>query len=96
MNIEKFTVKSQEVISKAQSIVLANQQQQIENAHLLKAIFEEDKDIVPYLLKKNNINIVMVNQVVNKMVEGMPKVSGGSGIYLSSAANTSLQKLWRV
>jgi ATP-dependent Clp protease ATP-binding subunit ClpB len=57
MNIEKFTVKSQEVISKAQSIVLANQQQQIENAHLLKAIFEEDKDIVPYLLKKNNINI---------------------------------------
>jgi len=82
MNIEKFTVKSQEVISKAQSIVLANQQQQIENAHLLKAIFEEDKDIVPYLLKKNNINIVMVNQVVNKMVEGMPKVSGGSGIYL--------------
>ena len=69
MNIEKFTVKSQEVISKAQSIVLANQQQQMENAHLLKAIFEEDKDIIPYLLKKNNVNLPIVSQVVNKMIE---------------------------
>ncbi|MDX9890162.1 MAG: ATP-dependent chaperone ClpB [Bacteroidales bacterium] len=92
MNIEKFTVKSQEVISKAQSIVLANQQQQMENAHLLKAIFEEDKDIIPYLLKKNNVNLPIVSQVVNKMIEGMPKVSGGSGVYLSSAANLALQK----
>ena len=45
MNIEKFTVKSQEVISKAQSIVLANQQQQMENAHLLKAISKKTKTL---------------------------------------------------
>lgn len=92
MNIEKFTVKSQEIISKAQTIALAKQQQQIENAHLLKAIFEEDKDIVPYLLKKNNINVQMLMQVTDRMVDSLPKVSGGSGIYLSNAANLSLQK----
>ncbi|NLK56144.1 MAG: ATP-dependent chaperone ClpB [Bacteroidales bacterium] len=92
MNIEKFTIKSQEVISKAQHIALGKQQQQIENAHLLKAIFEEDKDIVPYLLKKNNINTAILIQAVDKMVDSLPIVSGGSGIYLSNAANLSLQK----
>jgi len=92
MNIEKFTLKSQEVISKAQNIAVAKQQQQIENAHLLKAIFEVDKDIVPYLLKKNNINVTMLMQVTDKIVDSLPKVSGGSGVYLSNAANTSLQK----
>ncbi len=92
MNIEKFTIKSQEVITTAQNIALGKQQQQIENAHLLKAIFEVDKDIVPYLLKKNNINTSMLAQVVDKMVDNLPKVSGGSGIYLSNASNQALQK----
>ncbi len=92
MNIEKFTIKSQEIITTAQNIALGKQQQQIENAHLLKAIFEVDKDIVPYLLKKNNINTSMLAQVVDKMVDNLPKVSGGSGIYLSNASNQALQK----
>ncbi len=92
MNIEKFTVKSQEIIGKAQTIALAKQQQQIENVHLLKAIFEEDKDIIPFLLKKNNINVPMLIQVIDRMVDSLPKVSGGNGIYLSNAANLSLQK----
>ncbi|NLJ81937.1 MAG: AAA family ATPase, partial [Bacteroidales bacterium] len=92
MNIEKFTIKSQEVITTAQNIALGKQQQQIENAHILKAIFEVDKDIVPYLLKKNNINTSMLAQVVDKMVDNLPKVSGGSGIYLSNASNQALQK----
>lgn len=91
MNIEKFTIKSQEVISKAQHIALGKQQQQIENAHLLKAIFEEDKDIVPYLLKKNNINTAILIQAVDKMVDSLPIVSGERYLLLN-AANLSLQK----
>ncbi len=92
MNIEKFTIKSQEVISKAQHIALEKKQQQIENAHLLKAIFEEDKDIVPYLLKKNNVNTAIVIQAIDKIIDNLPVITGGSGIYLSNAANLSLQK----
>ncbi|MBR4491175.1 MAG: hypothetical protein IKO98_00790, partial [Bacteroidales bacterium] len=57
MNIEQFTVKTQEVLQRAQNITLAHQQQQIENAHLLKAMLEEDKDVLSFLLKKNGINV---------------------------------------
>ncbi|NLJ82639.1 MAG: AAA domain-containing protein, partial [Bacteroidales bacterium] len=42
--------------------------------------------------KKNNINTSMLAQVVDKMVDNLPKVSGGSGIYLSNASNQALQK----
>ena len=52
MNLNQFTIKSQEAIQKAQEITLGNQQQQIENAHLLKGIIETDENVAPFLLKK--------------------------------------------
>ena len=93
MNIEQFTVKTQEVLQRAQNITLAHQQQQIENAHLLKAMLEEDKDVLSFLLKKNGVNVNQVRQVTDKMVESYPKVSGDtSSIYLSNGAQKTIQK----
>ena len=93
MNIDQLTVKTQEVLQKAQSIALAHQQQQIENAHLLKAMFETDRDVLPFLLKKNGVNAAQVKQVADRMVEGYPKVSGDtSQIYLSNGAQRAIQK----
>lgn len=93
MNTNQFTVKSQEVIQKAQQIALSRQQQQIENAHLLKALFEEDKDVIPFLLKKNGVNAEMVEKIIGNMVENLPKVSGDSAqMYLSNAAQKTIQK----
>ncbi|MBO4773459.1 MAG: ATP-dependent chaperone ClpB [Bacteroidales bacterium] len=93
MNIEQFTVKTQEVLQRAQNITLAHQQQQIENAHLLKAMLEEDKDVLSFLLKKNGVNVNQVRQVTDKMVESYPKVSGDTGsIYLSNGAQKTIQK----
>ena len=93
MNIDRFTVKSQEVIQKAQEIALSHQQQQIENAHLLKAMLEEDRDVIPFLLKKNGIHADTVKQVVNRIVEGLPRVSGNTdNLYLSNDAQKTIQK----
>jgi hypothetical protein len=37
--------------------VQGNEQQQIENEHLLKAIFEVDENVAPFILKKLNVNV---------------------------------------
>ncbi|WP_432670722.1 ATP-dependent chaperone ClpB [Flavobacterium sp. SM2513] len=91
MNINNFTIKSQEAIQKAQMLTQENGQQQIENEHILKAIFEVDENVAPYLLKKLNVNVDLFKQILNKMIESFPKVSGGT-ITLSRDANTTLNE----
>lgn len=91
MNLENFTIKSQEAIQKAQEYAFAGEHQAIETAHLLKGILEVDENVAPYLLKKLNVNIGNIGNVLNRMIESFPKVSGSSQ-YLSPKANQALQK----
>ena len=42
MNFNNFTIKSQEAVQRAQQIAQGLGQQQIENEHIFKAIFEVD------------------------------------------------------
>ena len=93
MNIEQFTIKSQEALQKAQEIVQSRRQQQIENAHLLKAMLESDKDVIPFLLKKNGIEPSVVEKSIDRQVEGFPRVNGDTAsMYLSNAAQKTIQK----
>ena len=91
MNLNNFTIKSQEAIQKAQEIVMANHQQAIENTHILKGILTVDENVIPFLLKKLNVNLVIFNQALDKIIESYPKVSGGEP-FLSSDAKKALQK----
>ena len=83
MDFTKFTIKSQEALQNAQSLTEANGQQAIEPGHLLKAIFTEDKDVVPYLLSKLNVNQSMLEKALDRIIESYAKVSGGQ-VYLSN------------
>jgi len=91
MNLNNFTIKAQEAIQKASEIASGNQQQAIENAHLLKALLLVDENVVSHLLKKLNVNINRLNEALDQQINSFPKVSG-SNIYLSSATNSALQK----
>lgn len=91
MNINNFTIKSQEAIQKAQLLTQIEGQQQIENEHIFKGIFEVDENVAPYLLKKLNVNVDLFKQILNKIIESFPKVSGGT-ITLSREANTTLNE----
>ena len=91
MNFNNYTIKAQEAIQKASEIAVGNQQQSIETAHLLKALLVVDENVVSHLLKKLNVNIKHVEDELDKQISTFPKVSG-SNIYLSSGANTALQK----
>lgn len=91
MNINNFTIKSQEAIQKAQLLTQVQGQQQIENEHIFKAIFEVDENVAPYLLKKLDVNVDLFKQILDKMIESFPKVSGGT-ISLSREANSTLNE----
>ena len=91
MNLNNFTIKSQEVIQKAVEIAQGYSHQAVEPAHLLRAILDEGENITGYLLRKLGVNPGTFDAVLNRMLDSMPKVSGGEQ-YLSNAANRVLQK----
>lgn len=91
MNLNNFTIKSQEAVQKAVELVTLNGQQAIENGHLLKGILEVDENVTPFILKKLNVNTQMFVAALDKIVESYPKVSGGQPT-LSNNANQALTK----
>lgn len=92
MNFDKFTIKSQEIIQEAQTIALTNQHQQIEPTHILIAMLAKDENVVPFLLKKNNVQVSILKQLLDKQLQSYPKVSGNGTQYLSATTNKVLQK----
>lgn len=91
MNFNNFTIKSQEAIQQAQQLAQGFGHQQIENEHIFKAIFNVDENVLPFLLKKLNVNINLLQQVLDSTLESFPKVSGGE-IQLSREAGKSLNE----
>nr|WP_315183277.1 ATP-dependent chaperone ClpB [uncultured Flavobacterium sp.] len=91
MNINKFTIKSQEAIQLSQQLAQGFGQQQIENEHIFKAIFEVDENVAPFILKKLNVNVPLFEQILDSTIQSFPKVSGGE-IMLSRIANTTLNE----
>jgi ATP-dependent Clp protease ATP-binding subunit ClpB len=91
MNLNNFTIKSQEAVQQAIQLATVNGQQAIENGHILKGIFEVDENVTPFILKKLNVNTQMFVKALDKIVEGYPKVSGAQP-YLSNTANQTISK----
>ncbi len=77
MDFEKFTLKSQEAIQNAQQQAINGGFGTIDTGHLLKGILEVDKEVTPYLLQKLNCNQQTIEQVLNRIIAGYPKVTGG-------------------
>ena len=91
MNLNNYTIKSQEALQQAQLITQIYGNQFIENEHILKAIFEVDKNVIPFILNKLNINVVLLNKLLDKQLESFSKVSGGT-IMMSATATKSLNE----
>lgn len=89
MNINKFTIKSQEALQQAQQIVQSFGQQQLENEHLFKGILEVDENVTPFILKKLNVNVDLFKKVLDSTIQSFPKVVG-SDIMFSREAGTTV------
>jgi len=91
MNLNNFTIKSQEAVQQAVQLVSQNNQQVIEPAHLLKAVIMTGESITNFLFQKLGVNSQNVNMILDRQIESYPKVSGGEP-YLSKESNAVLQK----
>jgi ATP-dependent Clp protease ATP-binding subunit ClpB len=91
MNLNNYTIKSQEAIQQAVTIATAHGQQTIEPAHILKGILEVDENVTPFIFKKLNVNPSTFSKMLESSIKSYPKVSGGQPV-LSGAANTALMK----
>lgn len=91
MNLNNFTIKSQEAVQQAVQLATQNGQQAIETIHLLKGVIMTGESVTNFIFQKLGVNIQNLNRVLDAQISSLPKVSGGEP-YLSSEANTVLQK----
>jgi ATP-dependent Clp protease ATP-binding subunit ClpB len=77
MNLNNFTIKSQEAIQQAQQLAFNGQNPTIETEHLLKALISEEDSPIEFLLKKNNVNLNFVDTKLNESLSRLPKVQAG-------------------
>ena len=91
MNFNNFTIKAQETVQQAAQLVMKNNQQVIETAHLLKAVIMTGESVTNFIFQKLGINAQNLNRALDRQIESYPKVSGGEP-YLSSESNAVLQK----
>ncbi|HQC00655.1 MAG TPA: Clp protease N-terminal domain-containing protein, partial [Methanospirillum sp.] len=72
-------------------IAVGKQNQAIETVHILKGMLISDENVIPYLLKKLNVNLERLNQVLDRNIDDLPKITGGEP-YLSASASKAMQK----
>ncbi len=95
MNLNKFTLKSQEALESAQTFSLEFNHPQIEPEHLLLSLITQEEGITRNILSKLEVNPDAVEARVREVLGAMPKVSGQAQVYLSqslSAIFNSAQK----
>jgi len=91
MNLNNFTIKSQEAIQAATQEAMNKGQQAIETGHILKGILNIDENVTPFLLKKMGVNVSAFQAAVDSQVKSYPKIEGGQP-YLSNKAQQTLNK----
>ena len=92
MNINKFTIKSQEALQQAQFVAGEYQQQSVEPMHILRGMLTVDENVIPFLFKKLGVHPGLVEGHVDDAIAAMPKVGAGSQVYFSREAGTILHK----
>ena len=90
--LDKLTEKARQAILKAQEYVRARQQQEVQIAHLLRAMIDGEIS-VGALFKKLNINETELNNKLAVIMDSYPKVYGVSnyGSHLSKEASAAVQ-----
>lgn len=76
MDLNKFTQKSQEAVAEAQQIAIRFGHQSVDADHLLRALVEQDKGLVPRLLERAGFDSNAVVAAFDAELSKMPRVSG--------------------
>ncbi len=93
---EKFTVKAQEAVQRANTLASEHGNPELLPIHLLAALLEDKEGIVPPVLEKIGIGPQAVLSDLYRDIEKLPKVSGEAAqATLSNAANKLLEQAFK-
>lgn len=91
MNPNNYTSQAGLIIQNAMEIASQNGQQAIETGHLLQAILQDDTQTSAFLLKKNGVSVLQIQEKLQAILSSYPKVSGAQP-YASNALQQVLTK----
>jgi ATP-dependent Clp protease ATP-binding subunit ClpB len=95
---DKFTVKAQEAVQRANELAGEHGNPELAPLHLLAALVEDKEGIVAPVLEKIGIGPQAVLSDLYKEIEKLPKVSGSAGAQqpsMSSQVNQLLEKAFK-
>ena len=95
MNTQKLTKKSMEILQSAQTIAVQNNNQQIDQCHILLALLQQEEGLIPQLLQSMNTDTKLLTSQAEKIVDGVPKVTGSgaremNSLYITQDADRAL------
>ncbi|MBQ8081181.1 MAG: AAA family ATPase, partial [Clostridia bacterium] len=100
MSENKYTQKSIEAINGAQAVATEYGNQQLEQAHLLYALMQDENGLIPQLLKKMGKDADRVSADVAALVAKLPKVQGAAReqgkVYVSRDMDKALNDAARI
>ncbi len=94
MNTQKLTQKSIEVIQNAQNIASENNNQQIEQLHILYSLLTIQDSLIKEIFKKMNVPDEFEHQVLNE-INKLPKITGSreiDNIYVTPDVDSMLSE----
>ncbi|MXZ56577.1 MAG: ATP-dependent chaperone ClpB [Gammaproteobacteria bacterium] len=90
MRFDKLTLGFQQVLQDAQSLALKHDHQVLEPVHVLGAMVKQKDGTIPSILAVADGNLKGINEEVDRTLESLPKVTGGSGEVVPSRALTGV------
>ena len=90
MTFDKFTLKAQEAVAKAQQLASEREQQQIDVEHLLRVMLDDSEGVPSSILKKLGANEKLISDRLDEALQKLPKVSGSGAlgnVYISNRVN---------
>jgi ATP-dependent Clp protease ATP-binding subunit ClpB len=92
MNLERYTVKSQEALERAQRLARDRSHQELQPEHLLAALLEDREGTVAAVLSKLGVARDPLLAQATEALERLPRVSGGASLYLGAGLRAVLDR----
>ncbi|MEX2188027.1 MAG: ATP-dependent chaperone ClpB [Pirellulales bacterium] len=84
MRFDKFTIKAQEAVQRAQNLAADRGNPQIDALHLLAALLDESEGLIAPVLAKIGANRSQLDKMVDDEIGHLSKISGGAAAQPSS------------
>lgn len=96
MNAQKFTQKSLEAIQEANALAIENQNQQIEQVHLISALLGQNDGLIPQLIEKMGISVDNLQIQLKNTIDALSAVTGSGRksdeVYVTQSVDRALQE----